>query len=143
MSCRSKLVVSSHPWSSSLHAGLLWFPLPGVLLILPSIQLKPLFSPETFHTTSSAPTVGNRQPRSQKQQKHQARTLPTTTSRNSPFSSLLPPIWLSRRRVPLLVRAAISIHQSRSSLLPDILFSFPCFSLIGATSPSVLLPFSS
>lgn len=49
---------------------------------------------------------------------------PPTTSRNSPFSSLLPPIWLSRRWVPLLVRAAISIHQSRSSLPPDIPFFF-------------------
>lgn len=143
MRYRSKLMVSSHPWSSSLRPSLLRFPLPGVLLILPSIQLKPSVLSRNLLHHQLRPIVSSRQPPSQKQQKHQAGTLPTTTSRNSPLSALLRPIWLSRSWVPLLVRAAISIHQSRSSLPADIPFSFPRFSLVGVTSPSLLLPFSS
>ena len=134
-------MVSSHPWSnspsnSSVVSFASFFPhLPrnpteGFCSLLKTFTppTAPIASSRffTFYFTEKAGTPGG--------------TLPTSASENSPSSSSLLPVWLSRSRVLLSVKAAIFIHQSWIPFPGNILFSFPLLPPVCSMSPSLLTP---
>lgn len=94
-------MVSSHPWSSSLQASLLWFPLPGISLyppLHPTEDFCSLLKP--FTPPNSALTVSSRQPL----------FLLHRRSRN-PKQELLPPPYLETHHSPLCFLLSGSVED--------------------------------